>query len=199
MLNNCDNDITPCCHSNSLKTLLIKQPHCFISVDLDFILNHQCRSWLQPSHQHRSYTSISNHQCKSGTPLPILHQFTEIDQGTHWSSLLGSVILPPSCVPEQNLMFPYIVLSYVSLCFWPVSTSHPDLSPPYCTSLYFTFLTSVHLSICHPSPVPLIFLSVRLDFPQTPFGLVFHLIIPVLARIVFKTKPCIHSSFRIHT
>ena len=43
--------------------------------------------------------------------------------------VLGSVILPPSCVPKQNLMFLYVVLLYVSLCFRPVSTWLPDLSP----------------------------------------------------------------------
>ena len=91
-------------------------------------------------------------------------------------------------------MFPYIVPPCVSLCFQLVSTSHPDLSLPYYTSLYLTFFTSIHLLISHLSPVPPIFLSVRLDFPRTPFGLTFHLIIPVPTRIVFKTKPCIHSS-----
>ena len=84
--------------------------------------------------------------------------------------MLGSAILPPSWFPKQNPMFPYIVLSCVSLCFQPVSALHPDLSPLYCTSLYFTFFTSVHLSISHLSPVPPIFLSVHLDFPQCHRG-----------------------------
>ena len=102
------------------------------------------------------------------------------------SCLLGSAILPPSHVPERNPMFPYIALLCVFLCFRPVSASHLDSSPLYCTSHYFTSFTSVHLSISHPSPVPPIFLSVRLDYPWTPLGLAFHPIIPVLARIVFK-------------
>ena len=93
--------------------------------------------------------------------------------------VLGSAILPPSHIPKRNLMFLYIFLPCVSLCFQMVSASHLDLSPLYCTSLYFTFFTSIHLSISHPSPVPPIFLSVCLDFSQTSFGLAFHLIFPV--------------------
>ena len=104
------------------------------------------------------------------------HQILIKDPKT--GTLLGSAILPPSHVSEQNLMFPYVVLLYVFLCFWSVSTSHPDLSPLYCTSQYFTSFTSVHLSISHPSPVPPIFLSVCLDYPRTPLGLVFHPIYP---------------------
>ena len=96
----------------------------------------------------------------------------------HAEYLLGSAILPPSRVPKQNPMFLYVVLLYAFLCFRPVSALHPDLSPLYCTSQYFTSFTSVHLSISHPSPVPPIFLSVRLDYSQTPPRLVFHPIYP---------------------
>ena len=87
--------------------------------------------------------------------------------------MLGSVILPPSHVPEQNLMFPYVVLLYVFLCFQPDSTLHPDLSPLYYTSRYFTPFTSVHLVLSHPSLFPPIFLYVRLtylDFPRIPIS-----------------------------
>ena len=87
--------------------------------------------------------------------------------------VLGSAILPPSRIPKRNLMFPYVVLPYVFLCFQPVSASHPDLSPLYCTSHYLTSFTSVHLSISHPSPVPPIFLSVRLDYPRTCQDMLF--------------------------
>ena len=86
----------------------------------------------------------------------------------------------PICSPSLSL-----------LCFWTVSTLHPDFSPLYCTSLYFTFFTSVHLLISHPSLVPPIFLSVHLDFPWTPFGLVFHLYLLCSAVVVFKISSCI--------
>ena len=100
--------------------------------------------------------------------------------------LLGSVILPPSHIPKWNPMFPYVVLLYVFLCFRLVSASHLDLSLLYYTSHYLTSFTFVHLSISHPSPVPPVFLSVRLEYPWTPLGLTFHPIIPVPARIVFE-------------
>ena len=73
----------------------------------------------------------------------------------------------PVCSPSLSLLH-----------FQMISTSHPDFSPLYCTSLYFTFFTSIYLSISHPALVPPIFLSVPLDFPQTSFGLAFHLYLP---------------------
>ena len=107
--------------------------------------------------------------------------------------LLGLQILTLSRVPEQDPTFPYIVILISSL----ISEQLP-LRIRTChlgnLSLVFTCFTSVHLLISHPSLVPPIFLSVCLDFPWTSFGLAFHLIISVPARIVFKSKPCICSS-----
>ena len=109
---------------------------------------------------------------------PPCHCYAFILFYPYFLTVLGSAILPPSCVPERNPMFPYVVLLYVFLCFQPVSALHLDLSPLYCTSHYFTSFTSVYLSISHPSPIPPIFLSVCLDYPQTPLRLAFHPIYP---------------------
>ena len=121
--------------------------------------------------------------------------------------MLGSAILPPSWVPKRNLMFPYVVLSYVSLCFWPVSTLYPDFPPPYYISLYITSFTSIHPLVSHPSHPPLIFPSVHLCLPGLPLDLHFICIFPVLGSVILppsrvpKWNPrtpyvvCTYSSF----
>ena len=84
--------------------------------------------------------------------------------------------------PEDPVCSPYLSL----LCFQLVSALLPGLSPPYCTSPYFTFFTSVHLLISHLSPVPPIFPSVclcYLDFLRT---LMFHPYLLCSTRVVFK-------------
>ena len=111
----------------------------------------------------------------------------------HSSFLLGSAILPPSHVPKQNLRTLYVVRTYLSFisdqfppCFRPVSTLLPDLSPPCCTSPYFTFFTSIHLLISHLSPIPPIFPSARLCYLDFLRTLMFHPYLLCSTRVVFK-------------
>ena len=84
--------------------------------------------------------------------------------------------------PEDPVCSPYLSL----LRFRPISASLPDLSPPYCTSPYFTFFTSVHLLISHLSPVPPIFPSVCLCYPDFLQTLMFHPYLLCSTRVVFK-------------
>ena len=56
------------------------------------------------------------------------------------SPLLGSVILPPSQVPEQSLMFPYVFLSYVSF-----------VSNWFLPHIWTSLLCTVYHYISHPS------------------------------------------------
>ena len=104
--------------------------------------------------------------------------------------LLGSQILPPSCVPEQNLMVLYVVhpgLSFASewllLCF---QTSH--LITP------FTYFTSVHLLICHSSLIPPIFLYVHLIYLDFLWICISCVIFPVLPPLYLSLVLCILSS-----
>ena len=108
--------------------------------------------------------------------------------------MLGSAILPPSHVPEDPVCSPYLSL----LCFQPVSASLLDLSPLYCTSPYFTFFTSVHLLISHLSPVPPIFPSVRLCYPDFLQTLMFHPYLLCSTRVVFKISSCILYPQNLH-
>ena len=88
---------------------------------------------------------------------------------------------------------------YLSLLrFRPVSASLPDLSPPYCTSPYFTFFTSIHLLISHLSPVPPIFPSVRLCYPDFLQTLMFHSYLLCSTRVVFKISSCIPYPQNLH-
>ena len=87
-------------------------------------------------------------------------------------------------------MDPYIVhpgLSFASewlpLCFW---TSH--LITP------FTYFTSVHLSICHSSLIPPIFLYVCLIYPDFLQIHVSCVIFPVLPSLYLSLVLCILSS-----
>ena len=84
--------------------------------------------------------------------------------------------------PEDPVCSPYLSL----LHFRPVSTSLPDLSPPCCTSPYFTFFTSIHLLISHLSPIPPIFPSVHLCYPDFLRTLMFHPYLLCSTRVVFK-------------
>ena len=124
-----------------------------------------------------------------------LQDLTEAQMGRNQFTMdvvvvLGSAILPPSHVPERNLMVPYVVrpgLSFASewlpLCFW---TSY--LITP------FTYFTSVHLLICHSSLIPPIFLYVHLiylDFLQICISCV---IFPVLPSLYLSLVLCILNS-----
>ena len=81
-------------------------------------------------------------------------------------------------------------------CEWvtvPIPPSFPTgfcltsgLISPYCISPYFTFFTSVHLLISHLSPVPPIFPSVRLCYPDSLRTCMFHPYLLYSTRIVFK-------------
>ena len=84
--------------------------------------------------------------------------------------------------PEDPVCSLYLSL----LRFRPVSASLPDLSPPYCTSPYFTLFTSIHLLISHLLPVPPIFPSVRLCYPDFLRTLMFHPYLLCSTRVVFK-------------
>ena len=96
--------------------------------------------------------------------------------------------------PEDPVCSLYLPL----LCLRPVSTSLPDLSLLYCTSPYFTFFTSVHLLISHLSPVPPIFPSVRLCYPDFLRTLMFHPYLLCSTRVVFKISPCIPYPQNLH-
>ena len=89
--------------------------------------------------------------------------------------------------PEDPVYSPYLPL----LRLQSVSASLPDLSLPYCTSPYFTFFTSVHLLISHLSPVPPIFPSVCLCYPNFLRTLMFHPYLLCSTRVVFKISSCI--------
>ena len=84
--------------------------------------------------------------------------------------------------PKDPVCSPYLSL----LRFRPVSTSLLDLSPLYCTSPYFTFFTSVHLLISHLSPIPPIFSSACLCYPDFLRTLMFHPYLLCSTRVVFK-------------
>ena len=99
----------------------------------------------------------------------------------------------PSIYPLGNTpSAPSVCSPYLPLLrLRPVSASLPDLSLPYCTSPYFTFFTSVHLSISHLSPVPPIFPSVHLYYPDFLRTLMFHPYLLCSTRVVFKISSCI--------
>ena len=109
---------------------------------------------------------------------------------TYYKQLLGSVILPPSCVPEQNPMVPYIVcpgLSFTSGWLLLHFQTSQLVTP-------FTYFTYIHLSICHSSLIPPIFLYVcliYLDFLQIHVSCV---IFPVLPSLYLSLVLCILSS-----
>ena len=96
--------------------------------------------------------------------------------------------------PKDPICSPYLSL----LRLQPVSASLPDLSPPYCTSPYFTFFTSIHLLISHLSPVPPIFPSVRLCYPDFLRTLIFHPYLLCSTRVVFKISSYIPYPQNLH-
>ena len=104
--------------------------------------------------------------------------------------LLGSAILPPSCVPERNPIVPYVVrpcLSSASVWLPPHSrTYHPVTS--------FTIITSVHLVASHPSLIPPIFLHVCLIYPDFLWIRVSCVIFPVPPSLYLSLVLCILSS-----
>ena len=96
--------------------------------------------------------------------------------------LLGSAILPPSCIPERNPRTPYVVciyLSFVSDWFPPCIRTSP-------LRTIYHILTSVHSLISHPSHFPLIFPSVRLCYLDFLRTFMFHPYLLCSTRVVFK-------------
>ena len=133
------------------------------------------------------------------TPIYILRSMTSSRVPTHTIPICVRICDPTtqSCSraePKDPIYSPY--LSH--LRFQLVSASLLDLSPLYCTSPYFTFFTSIHLLISHLSPVPLIFPSVCLCYPDFLQTLMFHPYLLCSTRVVFKISSCIPYPQNLH-